>query len=521
MSRTLGHYTILGEIGRGGMAVVYRAVQESLNRTVALKELDLSRFRSEPTVLERFRLEASSAAALDHPNIITIYDLWEDEDKAYIAMEFIDGVELKEVLVLRGSLDFVSAARIAIEICGALDYAHMRGMIHRDVKPGNIMLSMGGDVRLMDFGIVSVSGMGDLTITGQVLGTPAYMSPEQIAGEELGPGVDIFSLGVVLYEMLTGTRPFSNENQLALIQQILHHRPVPPVELAPEVPVDLSDAVLACLAKDPEGRYTSMEELGKVLTRTLPPDAQAVDACVSELVKQTVKPDLNVPDTASAGTEDTSIIRPGPDLNTGEFIKPSASGEADPAVTSMEMQGGIFSADGSDYGVHPLELDPPADLPPLELSGGKGDTKSIPVTEEQEISLSLKEVPVTETEDGEADGIPSGAKGRRGWQLLWLLPVILIIVAAVWKYSGRSVTDILPRESVLPTGPAQLMVVAEPGAMIFMDGEFLGEVTLEGAFEVEPGLHTIVAQNSQLGERKFIVEIEPGGTKKIEVRFGE
>ena len=222
MERKLDNYTISEEIGRGGMATVYRAVQRSLDRNVALKELDLSRLSSEPKALERFRLEAQAAAALDHPNIITIYDLWEEDARAYIAMELVDGVELKDALRAAGSIEFVSAVLIAMAVSEALNYAHSRGMVHRDVKPGNIMLSAAGEIRLMDFGIVSVPGDTDLTVSGQILGTPAYMAPEQIAGEKLGPAADVFSLGAVLYEMIAGQKPFVGTSHVALIQAVLN-----------------------------------------------------------------------------------------------------------------------------------------------------------------------------------------------------------------------------------------------------------------------------------------------------------
>jgi serine/threonine protein kinase len=525
MSRTLGHYSIKGEIGRGGMAVVYSAVQESLNRVVALKELDLSRFRSEPTVLERFRLEARSAAALDHPNIITIYDLWEDGDKVYIAMEHIDGVELKDVLVRHGAMEFVSAIHVALETCAALHYAHGRGMVHRDVKPGNIMLSRKGGVRLMDFGIVSVSGTGDLTVTGQILGTPAYMSPEQIAGENLGPGADIFSLGVVIYEMLTGRRPFSGDNQLALIQQIMNRQPIPPRDIVPEMPQFLSNAVLQCLEKDPGNRFPSMENLAAELQRSLYPGARSREECIAHLVAQTSSqksPGFGIKDSSG---KRTSIYCPMQGVKTEYVDERAVTGGTGTVVSETGNEEPSLTLTQNEYSPYDLEADPPADLPPLDLSGSgtSDEAEPIPVVEEQEIPLSLKELPSDEPED-----VPKAARGLK-WRylLLGLIPVLLIAGVAIWKFSGVTIPSASTMQGVLtgkvkqPSGPTLLMVFAEPGTSIIMDGEPLGEVNDSSIFEVKPGLHKVEAVNQRLGVKSFIVEIEPGGMKEIRVRWEE
>ncbi len=270
MSRKLGNYEVLDEIGRGGMAIVYKARQRSLDRIVAIKELDLKRSASDPRAGDRFELEAKAAASLHHPSIITVHDFWERGKKAYIAMEFVDGFELKEVLDATGALDPRLATQIAIQVCGALKYAHERGIIHRDVKPGNIMLSRKGDVKLADFGIVFVSGTTDLTTTGAIIGTPSYMSPEQIRDEEPGPASDVFSLGVVLYEAVTGSRPFSAQNEVALTHAILRKRPIKPRRLNKRISPRLSRVIMKCLRKKSHKRYATMDEMEAALVKTLP-----------------------------------------------------------------------------------------------------------------------------------------------------------------------------------------------------------------------------------------------------------
>jgi len=284
MEKKLGKYRVLGEIGRGGMAIVYRARQESLDRIVAIKELDLTRTESDPKALERFQLEARAAASLDHPSIITIHDFWEKAQKAYIAMEFVDGLELKEVLNIFGSVDPVWATRIGIELCHALSYAHERGIVHRDVKPGNVMLSSLGHVKLADFGIVLVTGSADLTTTGQIIGTPSFMSPEQIRGESLGPSSDIFSLGVVLYEMVTGVKPFQGPSDVAVTHAIIHRRPARIRRLVPGASRRLARVIMKCLRKKPGRRYSNMNEIAQALFRSLPRKTVGTKYAVSALV---------------------------------------------------------------------------------------------------------------------------------------------------------------------------------------------------------------------------------------------
>jgi len=289
---------VLDEVGRGGMAIVYRARQESLDRIVAIKELNLSSTTSDIKAKERFQMEARAAASLDHPNIITIHDFWERGSRAYIAMEYVEGLELKEALDHHGALDTVLAAQIGIQVCAALSYAHERGMIHRDVKPGNIMLSVRGDVKLGDFGIVFIAGTADLTTTGQVIGTPSYMSPEQIRGEDPGPVSDIFSLGIVLYECVTGSKPFTGLNDVALTHAIIRKRPVRPRRLNPRISRRLSGIIMKCLRKKPHRRFSTMDDLASALQRTLPrraPDTARVLARLVAGIQREGEADATIP----------------------------------------------------------------------------------------------------------------------------------------------------------------------------------------------------------------------------------
>jgi len=523
MNQKLGNYTVQEEIGRGGMATVYRALQESLNRVVALKELDLSRFRSEPNALERFRLEARAAAALEHPNIVTIYDLWEEENKAYIAMEYVEGVELKDALLSHGSIQYVNAVLIAMAVSEALHYAHSRGMVHRDVKPGNIMLSNSGDIRLMDFGIVSVSGAGDLTVAGQILGTPAYMSPEQIAGEELGPGADLFSLGAVLYEMIAGKKPFSGPNHVALIQDVLHGQPVPLHELDPQVPESVSQAVQKCLEKSPEARYGSMEEFSTVLEMVMPLERPNRADVISRLVANTKEQERTRLHT-SAGEEDRTspmvMARGTPEKNATKNRAPEmqSSFGVESAAEDTSSKSSLIQGSGSDE--YQLDLETPADLPPLEPEGEMTSSSKAddPVREVPPALLTLKDVPDLDNDTGQYVDETMGSRPKKSF--FWILPIVLIFAGAAWMLLGGSRQGEILKNVVSPALNAHITIVANPAGKVFMDGELMGNAGPTLDFEVKPGLHKLEVKNPKFVSRKFIVELESGEEKSIEVKFG-
>ena len=264
-----GRYRILRKLGSGGMANVYLAEDEELGRRVAIKILN-DRHASDESFVERFRREAKNAAGLSHPNIVSVYDRGEAEGTYYIAMEYLEGRSLKDRIVSEGPLPIASAIEVTRQILRALSFAHGRGIVHRDIKPHNVILAQDGDseprFKVTDFGI-SRTTTSQMTEAGSIVGTAQYLSPEQARGAAVDQRSDIYSVGIVLYELLTGRLPFTGDTPLEIAMKHLSEIPKPPSEVRPEVPADLDMVVLRALAKDPEDRYESAQEMERELAR--------------------------------------------------------------------------------------------------------------------------------------------------------------------------------------------------------------------------------------------------------------
>ena len=279
--RTLGNYQIMEELGRGGMAVVYRAYQASLNRYVAIKILP-PQLGANREFVERFQREAQAAAGLRHPNIVVIHDVGQDEGIYYIVMELLEGRTLKQLIEQEGRLPPERAARIVEQVADALDYAHQRGFIHRDVKPSNIFVSPQDRVTLTDFGIAkAASAARQLTREGMLMGTPAYMSPEQASGAKVDYRTDLYALGVVLYQMLVGRTPFRGATPHATLHSVIYDPPPPLRKLDPRIPPAVEGVVLKAMAKRPEQRYQSGAEMAQALKKALAAPARPVVAPVT------------------------------------------------------------------------------------------------------------------------------------------------------------------------------------------------------------------------------------------------
>lgn len=257
----LGRYEVLSELGQGAMGVVYRARDPLIDRVVAIKTINLSLATDEMEEYEgRFYQEAKAAGRLSHPNIVTIYDVGRNEEVAYIAMEFLEGRELRDIMNDEGLLPVHQVLDIVAQVAKGLAYAHEFGIVHRDVKPSNIMVVRDGQVKITDFGIARMASSSVRTQSGMVLGSPKYMSPEQVMGKLTDQRSDIFSLGVLLYEMLTGQAPFVGDNVNAIMYQTLNTIPSPPNSLNPSVPQMVNFIVAKALSKGLEDRYQDAKD---------------------------------------------------------------------------------------------------------------------------------------------------------------------------------------------------------------------------------------------------------------------
>ena len=253
-----GRYRVLKRLGSGGMADVYCAEDTQLGRRVALKML-YRRFAEDEEFVERFRREASSAAGLQHPNIVGVFDRGEWDGTYYIAMEYLEGQTLKQLVREHGACPPELAIDITIQVLRAARFAHKRGIVHRDIKPHNVILDAEGRAKVTDFGIAR-AGASDMTETGSIMGTAQYLSPEQAQGQPVSPRSDLYSVGVLLYELLTGRVPFDAESPVTIALKHVSERPQPPSELNPDVPPALEAVVMRALEKDPARRFADADE---------------------------------------------------------------------------------------------------------------------------------------------------------------------------------------------------------------------------------------------------------------------
>jgi len=268
MARILKNdYEITGELGAGGMATVYKAIQKSLNRPVAIKELNKA-FHADTVVVQRFEREAMLAASFQHENIVHIYD-YSHKPEYCIVMEYVDGTSLARIIQELGPLPTDVGVMIALQVANALEYAHARGLIHRDIKPANIMIKRNGEVKIMDFGVALSRNLESLTLPGTVIGTPSYMSPEQALGNPLDVRSDIFSLGIVLYEMFAGMKPFQDEKTSSLTAKIIKGKYLSPRRVNNDVPRNIQRIIKKCLRLKPHRRYESMQELARAMGKRI------------------------------------------------------------------------------------------------------------------------------------------------------------------------------------------------------------------------------------------------------------
>lgn len=309
----LGKYQILGELGRGAMGVVYRGFDPLIEREVAIKTLraDLLEGNEKSTLLARFKHEAQAAGRLNHPGIVQVYDYGEENDRVFIAMELIQGKELKEFIAEEARFDLPGIVRMMDELLDALAFAHSKGVVHRDIKPSNIVVLKNGHLKVTDFGIARLES-STLTQAGNVLGTPSYMSPEQFMAQRVDGRSDLFSSGVLLYELLTGEKPFIGNSFATIMHKVLRETPIPPSELNITLPAAFDAVVAKALAKRPDERFQDARAFSLALKAALEGKPMPVDTSsdatvmVSSSATVVVAPD-SAPVASSAIASDATV----------------------------------------------------------------------------------------------------------------------------------------------------------------------------------------------------------------------
>jgi serine/threonine protein kinase len=385
-------YQLISVVGGGGMAQVYKARDNILGRIVAVKVLR-EQYASDAQFVARFRREAQAAANLSHPNIVNVYDVGQDGDMYYIIMEYIAGTSVKELITQSAPLPIDQAVSIAAQILAGLEYAHRNGLIHRDIKPQNVLITPEGGVKVTDFGIAkSVSDLG-LTEAGLALGTAHYFSPEQARGERVVPQSDIYAVGVTLYEMLTGRLPFESESAVGLAYKHIGEPPPPPRDLVPSIPPRLNNIVLRALAKDPQDRFTSAAEMEKAL--------RAVQAGGQQ-------PTVEVPIARTSVTQPRS--------------RPSGKSSRAPRATTSPVTGPVRPS-GVPRGVYP------------SAGGAAAATRQITSPIGSPASMAIRPAPVrVQSASGGCSAIAIGI-GVFGL-------IAILLVGAIW--AGPQLSGILP-----------------------------------------------------------------------------
>jgi serine/threonine-protein kinase len=303
IGRTIGKYRIIGQLGRGGAGIVYRAVDETLNREVAIKTLNPGLADTE--IMRRFRAEATILAKLNHPQIATIYEMYRSETDLLMVMEFVRGETLEHFCERSGPMAAETAVYLIDQILAALEHAHRAGVVHRDIKPANVMVTAAGGIKIMDFGIARVRGAEQMTIDGRMMGTPAYMPPEQVLGQDVDGRADLYSVGVVFYRLLAGTLPFTSDSAIGLLQRQILEMPMSLRGRRPELPEWCDTTVQRALAKSSVDRFQTAEEFREALAAATGPLA-IVDVAKTLDITETG----DVEDPAPSAHTDTIVMPP-------------------------------------------------------------------------------------------------------------------------------------------------------------------------------------------------------------------
>ncbi len=488
------------------MGTVYKAVDPLIERTVAIKTINLNLSNEERAEFEeRFYREAKSAGRLSHANIVTIYDVGETDDIAYIAMEYLEGESLRDMLDSGVVLPVEMIGKIAARIASALNYAHENQVVHRDIKPANIMIMPNRDVKIMDFGIAQIP-TGSRTQLGTVLGSPKYMAPEQVAGKSTDGKTDIFALGVVLYEMLTGTTPFNGDNLSAIMYKILNDEPAPPSTLNPRVPPVFDRIISRALSKRPEDRYQTAREFARDLRNR---DAVFPQATQKPTARN--KPATTGKTNRSPADQQDATIFLAPEQARG-IVAASQSKAPGTAGKTAALPGGTQST-------RKLWL---FALPVLAIAlwmiysqprlGSRAPTPPLPMFEAAAVS------PPPTTLAPVADITPAAVSQ----------PAVAATPAAPIASAPRKIK---PRESstqakVIPSAPATevqesatVSFAVSPWGEVFVDGKSVGVSPPLATLQLDAGSHKVEIRNQAFTPYRETVKLKPGQSLKLRHKF--
>ena len=506
----LGRYVIVEEIGQGAMGVVYKAVDPLIDRTVAIKTINLDLSKEELANFEkRFQREVQSAGKLNHPNIVTVYDVGRTEGVAYMAMEFLEGKELREILDSGVVLPIEKIAHIASQVAEGLAFAHEHGIVHRDVKPANVMVMKNGLVKITDFGIAQMSS-ASRTMSGMVMGSPKYMSPEQVVGQGVDGRSDIFSLGVVLYEMLAGKTPFTGENISAIMYQILNDEPIPPKAFNQNIPDSINFIVLKALAKHPDKRYQNAKEMARDLKRykTMDvPGSGEVPKPVESMERRRqprenlgdatqIMPSLALSDAGSRLAVNASEARDGW-WNTQRFLLYAA-------IPAMLV---TFAAVVTLSKTHQSAPPPSASNQTAAASAASQAATPPPPPEPMAQTLAdAKPPPATEFKSQTAENPVDKHAAHKAADKTKLA-----------KADTAKKSDALPKP--ITTGDASLTLAISPWGEVFVDGKRLGVSPPLRNLKLPSGKHTILIVNETFKPYSQTIDFEPNNTHKIKYKF--
>lgn len=520
-SQQLGRYHLVSELGTGAMGVVYRATDPLIERTVAIKTINLSLSKDEAEEFERrFYSEAKSAGRLNHPNIVTVYDIGHTDSLAYIAMEYLEGQSLRAILDSGIVLPFDKVIDIVAQVADGLACAHDNQIVHRDIKPANIMVLKNGLVKITDFGVALIPS-GSRTTTGMTMGSPAYMSPEQVVSGKVDGRSDIYSLGVVLYEMLTGRVPFSGENVSAVMYRVLHDVAAAPSSINGNIPPSLDAVVLKALAREPQERYQSAGELAEDIRRLREELSSGIG---SEPVANSVAPSADIQD-------DTAVMLGLPEIPVAATTTPREENNHDVVLglpeipligagDAAEESRGVRASSNKrrlGYAGAVLGIVAVALFGLFRMSGPTATHNGGEAQMGAERQTSQIAAPV----DVPKPVVPQEAAPKQPTEST--VPVASAKKSEPAKQDGPAPPALRKEADRLPVSPAPasayLVFSVSPWGEIFVDGKKRGVSPPLTKLAVTPGKHTIEVKNPSMAAYKQEVDLAPKASARIKHKF--